>query len=469
MALASTEGLTSGPRSAGKDAPAARTRQASAGTFEAAPLGTYRTSAATRPSAGFSAFTVAESAGGTALVDSSTGEVVCQVGGDIEAQRAEVARIDSRVHKWVLQAAVRQLMPNHLTAFCCRSVLPQERRGVVGVEVWKSNTHGRAHYGNLMTCGYVWSCPVCAPKVAARRAEEVERAISNHQAQGGRVAFLTLTVPHWASDDLAQLLPDFSGALSAFWSRRAVKDALRALGFKGSIRALEVTHGRNGWHPHTHYLMFLDSKADIGLVRPILYKEWAKTIQKRLGREINHHGFTLELVGGGRDQGGTDEDAAQLSRYVVKSLEDSVWGVPEELTKGHVKKGRMGGRTPFALLHDYATGDDKQAGALFAEFVRVFHGRRQLFWSKGLRRDLLDQEQEATDQELAEQVMDNASLLGTLTLDQWRRVLAAPRKDTRGLLLEVAAAGGWPAVQTFLESLPELRQRGKKHESETSA
>lgn len=436
-------------------------------------LGTYRTSAATRPSAGFSAFTVAESAGGTALVDSSTGEVVCQAGGDIEAQRAEVARIDSRVHKWVLQAAVRQLMPNHLTAFCCRSVLPQERRGVVGVEVWKSNTHGRAHYGNLMTCGYVWSCPVCAPKVAARRAEEVERAISNHQAQGGRVAFLTLTVPHWASDDLAQLLPDFSGALSAFWSRRAVKDALRVAGFKGSIRALEVTHGANGWHPHTHYLMFLgDSIAEREKSKEIyrvLYDEWEKTVKKRLGREINLHGVGFEVVGGGADQGGTDEDAAQLSRYVVKSLEDSVWGVPEELTKGHIKKGRRGGRTPFALLHDYATGDDKQAGALFAEFVRVFHGRRQLFWSKGLRRELLDQEQEATDQELAEQITDNASLLGTLTLDQWRRVLAAPRKDTRGLLLEVAAAGGWPAVETFLESLPELRQRGKKHESETSA
>lgn len=165
-------------------------------------------------------------------------------------------------------------------------------------------------------------------------------------------------------------------------------------------------------------------------------------------------------MGGGSDQGGTDEDARQLARYVVKSLEDSVWGVPQEMTKGHIKKGRQGGRTPFALLHDYATQDDKQAGALFVEFVRAFHGRRQLSWSKGLRKKLLDQDQEATDQELAAQIEDTATLLGTLTLDQWRRVLAAPRKDTRGLLLEVAASGGWRAVETFLETLPELRLRG---------
>jgi hypothetical protein len=137
----------------------------------------------------------------------------------------------------------------------------------------------------------------------------------------------------------------------------------------------------------------------------------------------------------------------------VKSLEESVWGIAQEISKGHIKNGREGGRTPFALLNDYATDGDKRAGALFVEFVRQFHDRRQLSWSKGLRKKLLDQDQEATDQELAEQIQEEATLLGTLTLEQWRRVLAARRKDTRGLLLEVAAAGGWSAVLTFLETV----------------
>lgn len=413
--------------------------------FEGVPLGTYRTSAAIAP-----AREKWQRVEDTLSFVGQSGELI---GPLIDQERQ---RLDARVHKWLLLAGVKDLMPNHMTACCCSVVLPPERRGVLGVEVWKSAKHDTAHFGNLLTCGYVWSCPICAPKVAARRAVEIEQGIKAHQVAGGRVMFLTLTVPHYASDDLALLLPDFTEALRSFWSRRAVKEALKGHGFAGSIRALEVTHGEHGWHPHTHYLLFVDGAAEVDAVQPALFHEWAKTVDQRLGRSINGHGFKLELVGGGSDQGGTDEDAEQLAGYLVKSLEDSIWGAPQEMAKGHIKKGRRGGRTPFALLHDYVTRDDMQAGALFVEFVRAFQGRRQLSWSKGLRRQLLGTEVELSDQELSERQEDEATLLGILTLDQWRRVLRAPRRDTRGLLLEVAAAGGWAAVETFLDTLPRL-------------
>lgn len=29
------------------------------------------------------------------------------------------------------------------------------------------------------------------------------------------------------------------------------------ISFEGLIRSLEVTHGKNGWHPHTHELWFI--------------------------------------------------------------------------------------------------------------------------------------------------------------------------------------------------------------------
>ncbi len=411
---------------------------ARAGAFRALPLGKDRNTAA-----------IAPGAGKTEVGSSVDSDGVLSPPG----WETDKRRLDGRVHKWFLHSAVKALLPDHLAAACCSSVLAPERRGVVGVEVWKSTKHGTAHYGNLFTCGYVWSCPICAPKVAARRAAEVEQAITNHQRAGGRVMLLTLTVPHYVSDDLGELLPSFTKALSSFWSRRAVKSALAGVGFLGSIRALEVTHGGNGWHPHTHYLLFVDGDAEVLDVSGDLYDQWERVVAQYLGRQINGHGFTLLRVGGGAQEGGTYEDAAQLSRYVVKSLEESVWGIAQEISKGHIKNGREGGRTPFALLNDYATDGDKRAGALFVEFVRQFHDRRQLSWSKGLRKKLLDQDQEATDQELAEQIQEEATLLGTLTLEQWRRVLAARRKDTRGLLLEVAAAGGWSAVLTFLETV----------------
>lgn len=432
-----------------------------AGGVGGSALGIYRTSAATRPSAGFS--TVQGLDNGWAAVDEN-GELFSP------ERDAEKLRLDARVHKWVLHAAVRHLMPRHATATCCRNVLPKKRRSearkdVEGVDIWKSNQHGTAHYGNLMTCGFVWSCPICAPKVASRRAVEVEQAITTHQASGGRVAFLTMTVPHYASDHLAELLPEFTEALRSFWSLRATKETLRLVGFAGSIRALEVTHGKNGWHPHTHYLLFIKDCVDLLAIQTLLYQQWENTVNRKLGRQINGHGLTLQLVGGGADQGGTDEDARQLSKYVVKGLEDSIWGVPQEMTGGHIKKGRQGGRTPFALLHDYATQDDDQAGALFVQFVKAFAGRRQLSWSKGLRGQLLGTEVEATDQELADMQVEESTLLGTLTLEQWRRVLRSPRADARGLLLEVAAAGGWSAVETFIETLPEVKRRWRNNEN----
>src|SRR5205085_2664419 len=53
------------------------------------------------------------------------------------------------------------------------------------------------------------------------------------------------------------LLQLMSKALSrAKGTRRARELAVRA-GIVGAIRSLEVTHGEiNGWHPHTHELLF---------------------------------------------------------------------------------------------------------------------------------------------------------------------------------------------------------------------
>ena len=58
---------------------------------------------------------------------------------------------------------------------------------------------------------------------------------------------------------------------------------------------------------------------------------------------------------------------------------------------------------------------------------------------------------EKTDDELAEDKEDEFSvLLGTITIEQWRDVLAV---EGRGLLLSAAAHGGWSAVVTYLGSI----------------
>jgi hypothetical protein len=140
------------------------------------------------------------------------------------------------------------------------------------------------------------------------------------------------------------------------------------------------------------------------------------------------------------DHGLDLQDGSKADRYVSK------WGLEDEITRGHTKKGRAGGETPFDLLRAYlADSDDKQAAALFQEFSRCFKGRRQLSWSNGLkaRFQLSDKE----DEEIASEVEEDAQLLGLITSDQWRDVLKVKGRAT---VLELAADGGWHAVSRYL-------------------
>lgn len=118
------------------------------------------------------------------------------------------------------------------------------------------------------------------------------------------------------------------------------------------------------------------------------------------------------------------------------------------MTKGHTKKA-LHGETPFDFLRAYMHDtSDKQAAALFKEFAETFHGKRQLFWSPGLKKRYAIGE--LSDDEIAAKMDDYATMLGTITLEQWCDVL---RVEGRGLVLQLAASGGWEAVTIYLDSI----------------
>lgn len=339
--------------------------------------------------------------------------------------------MESRVQRFALQAMARAILPESRTAKCLRI-----RAHNCDVQVWKSREHGTASYGGLQTCGSVWTCPVCAAKIAERRRVELLDAMELHKAQGGAVYLLTLTTPHQRGDVLGELLDQQGKALQSFLRDRKVKEVFKEMGHIGQVRALEVTHGRksarnNGWHPHFHILQFCQvngSEADRKDWTARLYMRWAAYCQKAgLGMPSYAHGIKLD-------------DGTKASEYVTK------WGLEDEMTKGHTKKAKAGGETPFDLLRAaMADRQDKQAMALFREFAECFKGKRQLSWSNGLKaRFFVD---EKTDEELAQEKDDRAVLLGLLTVDQWRDVL---KVDGRGVLLDIAAKGGWHNVQRYL-------------------
>ena len=339
--------------------------------------------------------------------------------------------MESRVQRFALQSMARAILPESRTAKCLRI-----RAFDSDVQVWKSREHGTASYGGLQTCGSVWACPVCSAKIAERRRVELLDAMEMHKAQGGTVSLLTLTTPHQRGDNLVELLAQQGKALQSFLRDFTVKAVFAEMGHLGQVRALEVTHGRksvknNGWHPHFHILQFHQvkgSEADRKDWTARLYLRWVAYCEKAgLGTPSYAHGIKLD-------------DGMKAAQYVTK------WGLEDEMTKGHTKKGKAGGESPFDLLRAVlADRTDRQAAALFKEFAQGFKGKQQLSWSRGLKaRFMVD---EKTDEELSQEKDDRATLLGLLTVDQWRDVL---KVDGRGVLLDIAAKGGWHNVQRYL-------------------
>lgn len=338
----------------------------------------------------------------------------------------------SRVQRFALQSVARTILPTSRTAKCLRL-----RTGRTDVQVWKSKEHHTASYGGLQTCGSVWTCPVCSAKIAERRRVELLQAMDIHRAQGGSVSLLTLTTPHQRGDNLAQLLEQQGKALQSFLRDREVKAVMAEMGYIGQVRALEVTHGRkseknNGWHPHFHILQFHQVKgsaADRMDWTTRLYLRWVAYCQKAgLGTPSFKHGIKLD-------------DGSKATQYVTK------WGLEDEMTKGHTKKAKAGGETPFDLLRSFLVdGSDGQAAALFREFADCFKGKCQLSWSRGLKACFFVDEK--TDEQVANELDDNAVLLGQITLEQWRDVL---KVDGRATVLEIAARSGWEAVTRYLD------------------
>lgn len=324
-----------------------------------------------------------------------------------------------------MQSGVRELLPEHRIQGCYRHRLPGD---VEGVRVYRRMSSPSTYYRGLKVCGSVWCCPVCAAKISERRRVELSGAVGLWRKTRGQVLLLTLTVPHSFGTEAFEVLDKL---LKAFDSFKSGKYRLANLvpGYVGTVRALEVTHGQNGWHPHLHVLVFSDGPSlDLQELEIKLRDRWARVVMRHKLGAINAHGLRLD-------------DGSKAARYAGK------WGMAEELTKAHVKDGRRGGRTPWALLKDYM-GGDAQAGALFREFVAAFKGRSQLQWSRGLR-DLLGLAVEKSDEELAtETIQADDLLMARIGAEDWRTIR---RYNLRGQVLELLREFDWSAVEVLLD------------------
>ncbi|HEY2194723.1 MAG TPA: hypothetical protein VGH76_20825 [Actinomycetospora sp.] len=309
----------------------------------------------------------------------------------------------------------------------------------------KSDGTRSAAYGGLKTCGSVWCCPVCAAKIATRRADDLAAVMRAVDELGGSAFLLTLTMRHDRGDRLGltsaqrarrnrleERLADVQIAEANGWDvdeRQAEADAIeldsikaqegcwdvlsyawqrvtsgsswqedceRFGGLLGWARAVEITDGDHGWHVHLHVLLCSREQVSADLARaalaPRLFGPWKRALQRRGFSAAEEHGWDLR-----RAQLG-DGDLADYSTKMA-----------HEVTGGHRKEGRTrGGRSPMQLLVDAVETYEESALARWWEWESASDGRRQLTWSTG-RRDLRAMAglgREATDEEIAEDDQD---------------------------------------------------------------
>lgn len=355
------------------------------------------------------------------------------------------ARYDARYVLW-RESTLRRVRA------CGR--FPHDHETGVAIRVREDGNSRRAAFGGVQTCGSVWACPVCSEKIQAERQQELQTAIASAHARGWVVAFATFTVRHHrgAGRSLAKVWDACTRAWRGATSGAgpAWKADREDAGLAGYVRLFETTEGRaNGWHVHVHALLFLDPARagralyfrDAEALGEGMFERWRKTLRGTSYEPSRRRGFDIRPVAKGED----------LAGYFTKGVyaKDGKQA-SYEVTSTATKTAKHGNRTPFALLADLVRDGDENDLLLWQEWERVSKGKRQLFWSRGLR-DALEVAAERTDDEIAEDATLDGEVREWIPGSEYRRL--AERRLLTDCLRAAEADSTGEALCAFLNGV----------------
>jgi len=337
-------------------------------------------------------------------------------------------KAEQKKKRFQLQKTARSILPDkHRIQSCHRTTA----HGTIYATI---ETNGeRSRLAGVHTCDSA-VCPVCAPKIAMRHAKELAAACTAAYAKGWRVLHITYTLSHHLGEPLEYVLSNISLARRKYFlAGRGYQSIKAAVGIEGSARAAEVTHGQNGWHPHYHELLFVSGDIPEDF-EETLSKRWILAVKKVGGIATAEHGLKIE------------EGSERISDYINKFgrlPEEGGHSVEMELSHGHSKIARKGGKTPFALLEAAYRGSDADA-ALFVEYARGMAGKALIRWSKGLR-ELL--ELDTADESAAEGCDEAFTEVAALS---WQALMEISNDSLFPAVL-AAADAGFAVLKTLLD------------------
>lgn len=290
-----------------------------------------------------------------------------------------------------------------------------------------------ASVSNVMRCDSPWLCPTCGPGRAIARQERILDVIEATEAQGGSVAFVTLTVRHNLSSRLADVKRLVSEASRKARQGNPWKNIVKAGEILGVVQGVEVLHNRrSGWHYHAHLIVpGLGSPKEVEAAARRFVARYLKKVAV-LGGEALIEGQDVELVW----------DDEKVSHYAGKG--SAAWEVA-----GGLKEARaVESRTPWDLVTLAAAGDI-EADSLFREYADCMPGTRSCVVSSSLAAKLglspcADEDKPIEEEEEGEQRFDELDgLVGELKSSVWRTVVS------RGLAWQVldAVEKSWPWLE----------------------
>jgi len=259
-----------------------------------------------------------------------------------------------------LHRLARSLMPRERLALCGVAL----RYGASGVVI-RRLPDGRACYSGLYRCGDFWRCPSCRVTLGVRRARQIESALRQHVDGGGSALLATYTVPHACDEALPVVLARLAGTWRRY-ARNAWSDVLGEH-YVGAVRALEVTHGVSGWHPHYHALIFVSS--GLPYLTPVcvsLSERWS---------QVAGADWRADVRQVARD------GVMAVARYLAT---DGVAGASYEVASPAAKV--PSGRSYPEMLYDYGRFRSSADAALIYEYAATLHGVHHLTVSPRLRK-----------------------------------------------------------------------------------
>ena len=175
--------------------------------------------------------------------------------------------------------------------------------------------------------------------------------------------------------------------------------------------------------------------------------EWFHTLDDLWARALVKHGWAEGQQPYRLRIDPVTRGIAGLAAYVTK-VQSS--GLGNEIARADLKGGRKSSRTPMQILADFGTWGEVTDLDLWHEYEKATQGRSAVRWSRGLRRLLLPDVVEQTDEEVAAEEIGGDTVAYILP-SLWYKLADIPGGDA--LVLNAVEAGGMEGVVKVLVAL----------------